>query len=85
MDDDQGLADAVQLKRYLTEVLHERALLWSLVALVQRLGRHPSPAEVDVVLTGAHEGQPWVPAQRRRPVAARGRPRPRTDDFPRQP
>ncbi len=85
MDDDQCPVDAMQLERDLTEVLLERALLWSVVALVRRLGGRPCRAEVDAVLAGAHGGRPGVPAQRRGPDDAHGRRRARADDFPRWP
>ena len=75
--------DAAQLEGQLTEALRERALLWSLVSLVQRVGRRPCWTEVDAVLAGAHVGWPRVPAQRRRHDDALCRHRPRTDDFPR--
>lgn len=63
MDDDQGLVDAAALERSLTEVLFEQALLWSLVALVKRVGHRPCRTQVDAVL-GAHGDWPRLPAQR---------------------
>jgi len=85
MDADEGLVDAAQLEGHLTEALREQALLWSLVSLVQRVGRRPCRREVDAVLLGAHGGRPRVSAQRQGPGAALDHRRPRSDDFPRRP
>lgn len=84
MDNDQDLADAAHLERYVTEALAEEALLWSLVALVRRLGRRPRRTEVDAVLAGTRGGCPRVSAQRQGHEGALGQRRRRVDDFARQ-